>query len=67
MKGNLFALGFFASCMVALYLFLKAVVAVDCWMSWSDSTMEYRTRMLTCQVKHPTMGWIPESRVRGTD
>lgn len=67
MKGNLILASYFGGLMLALYLVLKSFIVLDCWMSWSDSSMEYRTRFLTCQVKHPTLGWIPERRVRGTD
>jgi len=51
-----------------VYGALRAAAAIGCWADWSDSSMDYRTTTyLTCQVKHPSMGWIPENRIRGTE
>lgn len=42
-------------------------VFAGCYINWSDSNMDYRTKMFTCQVKHSEMGWVNEKRVRAVD
>ena len=62
--GGLMVVGFLAVIYVAFYGFN----AFGCWRDWSDSKMNWKTSFaLTCKVEHPTMGWIPARKVRGTD
>lgn len=52
---------------VVLYLGTYTLKSVSCWSKWGSTSIEYRVSKLSCQVKHPTMGWIPETTFRVTE
>lgn len=50
-----------------IYLLLLGEAKYTCWSKWGSTSIEHRVKKLHCQVKHPTMGWIPESSFRVTE
>ena len=52
---------------ITTYLFFLGKEKYTCWSKWGSTSIEHRVKKLHCQVKHPTMGWIPESSFRVTE
>lgn len=61
--GVLFGLFMVAACIGLGY----AASGWKCSNSWGDSSMPHRMKWFQCQVKHPTMGWVNEERIRATE
>lgn len=59
--GTLLMLGILA----AILAIGHGLTRADCYFRWSDASMDYRTRLFQCQVKHPKYGWIPADQFRG--
>lgn len=52
---------------VAAVAAIVAIARVQCHIRWEGSTLEWRVDYLVCKVNHPTLGWVPEDRIRGME
>lgn len=50
--------------LVLIWATFTSIKAYDCWRNWSSTDLDWRVSKMTCQVKHPSIGWVPEKTIR---